>query len=167
MLFDRDNTLVVDVPYNGDPALVRPMPGARRALDLIRAHGIPVGVISNQSGVGRGLITTAQVRAVNQRVTGLLGPFDVWQFCPHLATDGCGCRKPAPGMLLAAAGQLGVEPAEMVFIGDIGADVGAARAAGCRSILVPTDVTLRPEIDDAPAVAPDLTAAVQLALGGH
>ncbi|AMJ45919.1 haloacid dehalogenase [Corynebacterium stationis] len=167
VLFDRDNTLVVDVPYNGDPALVRPMPGARDALDMLRAHGIPVGVISNQSGIGRGLITNSQVQSVNQRITEILGHFDIWKICPHLDSDGCACRKPEPGMLLSAAQHLGVDPQKMVFVGDIGADIGAARAAGCRGILVPTEVTLQSEVDDAPIVASDLTSAVEVALGVH
>ena len=67
-LFDRDATLVEDVPYNGDPAVVRPVPGARRALDRLRTAGLRIGVVSNQSGVARGLVTEEQVRAVNARV---------------------------------------------------------------------------------------------------
>src|SRR6185312_8681525 len=67
VLFDRDGTLVVDVPYNGDPARVEPVPGARAALDRLRAAGIPTAVVSNQSGIGRGLLEPAQVEAVNRR----------------------------------------------------------------------------------------------------
>ncbi|GAA4284442.1 hypothetical protein GCM10022261_19730 [Brevibacterium daeguense] len=166
-MFDRDNTLVVDVPYNGDPALVEPMPGAVEALARLRAHGIPVGVVSNQSGIGRGLITRDQVDAVNARVAELLGPFDVWEICPHVAADGCECRKPRPGMLLSAARFLGIDPEDMVFIGDIGADMGAAAAAGCRGILVPTDITLREEVAAAEVVAADITRAVSICLGEH
>jgi D-glycero-D-manno-heptose 1,7-bisphosphate phosphatase len=164
-MFDRDNTLVVDVPYNGDPALVEPMPGAVEALARLRAHGIPVGVISNQSGIGRGLITREQVDAVNARVAELLGPFDVWEICPHISVDGCECRKPQPGMLLSGARSLGIDPEDMVFIGDIGADMGAATAAGCRGILVPTDITLPEEVAAAEVVAADITEAVSLCLG--
>jgi beta-phosphoglucomutase-like phosphatase (HAD superfamily) len=69
VLFDRDGTLVVDVPYNGDPARVRPVPGAGAALDLLRAARIPAGVITNQSGIARGLITTAEMQQVNRRST--------------------------------------------------------------------------------------------------
>jgi HAD superfamily hydrolase (TIGR01662 family) len=103
VLFDRDGTLVVDVPYNGDPAKVRPVPGAGAALDLLRAAGIPAGVVTNQSGVARGLITAGEVQQVNRRIDALLGPFAVWQVCPHGPADGCPCRKPRPGMVLAAA----------------------------------------------------------------
>jgi HAD superfamily hydrolase (TIGR01662 family) len=165
VLFDRDGTLVVDVPYNGDPEQVRPVPTARDALGLLRAAGIPVGVVSNQSGIARGLLCPDQVDAVNRRVDELLGPFDVWQVCPHGPDDGCACRKPAPGMVLAAAQRLGVAPEDVAVVGDIGADVGAARAAGARAVLVPTEVTLPDEVAAAPVVRPDLLSAVRHLLG--
>lgn len=165
VLFDRDDTLIVDVPYNGDPEAVRPMPSARAAIDRVRAAGIPVGVISNQSGIARGLLTREQVRAVNNRVEELLGPFDVWRVCPHAPRDGCECRKPRPGMILSAAAALGVAPENVVMIGDIGADVDAAEAAGARGILVPTRLTQQQERADATTVAETLADAVALALG--
>lgn len=165
VLFDRDGTLVEDVPYNGDPALVRPMPTARDAVEAVRAAGIPVGVVSNQSGVARGLLTRAQVDAVRRRVEELLGPFSVWAICPHGPGDGCGCRKPAPGLVRAACERLGVPPGRTAVIGDIGADMGAARAAGACGVLVPTPVTRAEEIASADIVAPDLLTAVGLVLG--
>jgi D-glycero-D-manno-heptose 1,7-bisphosphate phosphatase len=161
VLFDRDGTLVVDVPYCADPALVTPVPAARTALGLLRGAGVPVGVVTNQSGIARRLLRREQVDAVNRRVDDLLGPFDTWQLCPHGPDDGCACRKPQPGMVLAAAEQLGVAPADVAVIGDIGADVGAAQAAGARSVLVPTAVTLPEEIAAALVVRPDLLAAVR------
>lgn len=164
VLFDRDGTLVEDVPYNGDPTLVRPMPGAESAIARARAAGARIGVVSNQSGVARGLLTESQVEAVNARVDELLGPFDVWCWCPHGPDDGCGCRKPQPGLVVEACRRLGVAPADAVVIGDIAADVGAAGAAGARAVLVPTPVTLPEEIEAAPEVASDLDDAVRLAL---
>jgi histidinol-phosphate phosphatase family protein len=165
VLFDRDGTLVADVPYNGDPERVVAMPGAREALGRLRAAGVPTAVVSNQSGVARGLLRVEQVEAVNRRVEELLGPLGPWMVCPHGPGDGCRCRKPGPGLVEAAAGALGVEPADCVVIGDIGADVEAARAAGARAVLVPTPVTRGEEVAAAPAVAPDLLAAVDLLLG--
>jgi HAD superfamily hydrolase (TIGR01662 family) len=164
VLFDRDGTLVVDVPYNGDPDRVEPVAGAKAALARLRAAGVPTGVVSNQSGIARGLLTEAQVRAVNARVEELLGPLGPWQWCPHAPGDGCGCRKPAPGLILRAAERLGVDPARCVVIGDIGADVQAARAAGARAILVPTRVTRPEEVAAADEVAPDLPSAVERVL---
>ncbi len=164
VLFDRDGTLVHDVPYNGDPALVDPVPGALAALTRLRAIGVPVGVVTNQSGIGRGTLSRDQVDRVNDRVEELLGPFDTWQLCPHAPADGCDCRKPAPGLVLAAAAALGVPTARCVVIGDIGTDLAAARAAGARAVLVPTPVTRPEEVRSAPAVAADLPSAVELAL---
>jgi histidinol-phosphate phosphatase family protein len=169
VLFDRDGTLVVDVPYNGDPDLVQPVAGARAALDRLRAAGVPTALVSNQSGIARGLLTRTQVDAVNARLAELVGPLGPVFVCEHGPDDGCGCRKPAPGMVLAAAGALGVDPADCALVGDIGADVGAATAAGARAVLVPTPVTRVEEVDAARAagvpVAADLSAAVALLLG--
>jgi histidinol-phosphate phosphatase family protein len=167
VLFDRDGTLVENVPYNGDPERVVPAPGARQALDRLRAAGVPVGVISNQSGVARGLITSAQVAAVNRRVEQLLGPVDGWFVCHHAPDDGCECRKPAPGLVLQAAATLGVPPARCAVVGDIGADVGAAQAAGARAVLVPNGATRPEEVAAAPEVAWSLAEAVDVLLGGR
>lgn len=164
MLFDRDGTLIVDVPYNGDPQRVEPMATALDAVQAVRAAGVLVGVVSNQSGIARGLVTADQVAAVNARVDAIFGPFDTWRCCPHSADDGCPCRKPQPGLVLAAAADLGVAASDVVVIGDIGTDLGAAAAAGARGILVPTPVTRAEEIDAAPVSASTLAEAVALAL---
>ena len=165
VLLDRDGTLVFDVAYNGDPAQVRPVPGAARALTRLRDAGVPLALVSNQSGVARGLLTMAQVEEVNHRLEELVGPLGPWLVCPHAPDDGCGCRKPAPGLVLAAAAALGVDPGECVVIGDIGADMGAARAAGARGILVPTPVTRPEEVLEASEVADTLEDAVDLLVG--
>jgi histidinol-phosphate phosphatase family protein len=165
VLLDRDGTLVVDVPYNGDPDSVRPMPGARRALDRLRAAGVRLAVVSNQSGIARGIVTEAEVAAVNRRVEELLGPLGPWCVCPHGPDDGCSCRKPAPGLVLEAAARLGVAPERCAVVGDIGADVEAARAVGARGVLVPTPRTRREEVAAAPERADDLDGAVDLLLG--
>ncbi|HSL35962.1 MAG TPA: HAD-IIIA family hydrolase [Arthrobacter sp.] len=164
VLFDRDGTLVCDVPYNGDPDRVRLMPQARVVLDRLRSQGIATGVLSNQSGIGRGILTVGQVAAVNVRIEQLLGPFDVWDICPHRPEDGCSCRKPAPGLIRRACRRLGIAPEEAAYIGDIGSDIEAARAAGVRGVMVPTALTLPAEVDAAPEVAADLRSAVLLLL---
>lgn len=164
VLFDRDGTLVHDVPYNGDPTLVRPVAGAREVVAAVRTAGLHVGVVTNQSGLARGLLTRSQVDAVNRRVDELVGPFETWQVCPHAPQDHCVCRKPEPGLVLVAAAVLGVDPREVAVVGDIGADVEAARSAGALGVLVPTPATRREEVADAPLVAPDLASAVALLL---
>lgn len=165
VLLDRDGTMVRDVPYNGIPQLVEPLPGVGGALGRLRAAGIRVGVVTNQSGVARGLLTMAQVSAVNSRVEELLGPFGDWQVCPHDAEDGCSCRKPQPGMVLAAAQALGVAVERCAVIGDTGSDVQAATSAGAGlAALVPNDVTRQEEIDAAPAVFETFAEAVDAIL---
>lgn len=164
LLFDRDDTLVIDVPYNADPHKVVPVPGAHRAVERARAAGLRVGVVTNQSAIAKGMATREQVDATNARVDELVGPFDVWCVCPHDAGDGCACRKPRPGMVLDAAQRLGLDPAEIVVVGDIGADVGAAAAAGAQGILVPTPRTRTEEVEAAETVADSLDDAVSLVL---
>jgi D-glycero-D-manno-heptose 1,7-bisphosphate phosphatase len=165
VLFDRDGTLVHDVPYNADPALVRPVDGARAVLDDLRARGVRIGVVSNQSGIGRGLFTHRELDRVNARVEELLGPIGTWQVCPHRESDGCACRKPAPGLVLAACAALDVPPHRTTVIGDIESDVLAALAAGADAVLVPTPATRPDEVERAPRKASDLRAAVRLAVG--
>ncbi|KXK61507.1 haloacid dehalogenase [Micromonospora rosaria] len=160
MLFDRDGTLIEDVPYNGDPERVRPVPGARAALDRLRAAGLRLGVVSNQSGLARGYFSAGDLARVNARVEELVGHVDTWQVCPHDDTDGCGCRKPAPGLVWAAARDLGTVPARCVLVGDIGRDMVAAGAAGATGLLVPTPVTRPVEVAAAGWVAADLPSAV-------
>ncbi len=165
VLFDRDGTLIVDVPYNGDPAKVTPVPAARDALDRLREAGVRVGMVTNQSGIARGVISAADAARVNERVVEMLGPIDVVLQCPHGPDDGCACRKPLPGMILSAARRLEAPVERCLVVGDIGADVDAALAAGARSVLVPTAVTRPAEIAAAPIVAGDLATAVDHALG--
>jgi histidinol-phosphate phosphatase family protein len=166
VLFDRDGTLVHDVAYNADPTLVRPVDEAYAALSKLRAAGVRTGVITNQSGVARGLITAEQLSAVNARVDELLGPFDVWEVCPHAPEDACGCRKPAPGMVKRACRAIDVEPSRSLVVGDIASDVEAAEAAGAVGVLVPTASTRRAEVDSARCVYPDLLTAVDRVLAG-
>jgi D-glycero-D-manno-heptose 1,7-bisphosphate phosphatase len=136
VIFDRDGTIIVDVPYNGDPDAVQPVDGMGEALDRLRAAGIPMAVVSNQSGVGRGMLAVEQVEAVNRRIDELLGPFDAWLYCPHGPDEDCECRKPKPKLILDAARALGVDPSCCVVIGDKSSDIEAARNAGARSIFV-------------------------------
>lgn len=164
VFFDRDGTLIEDVPYNGDPDRVRPVSGAREALDRLRAVGLRIGVVTNQSGLARGRFDAAALARVHDRIEDLLGPFDTWQVCPHVEADGCLCRKPAPGLVLAAAAAMGVPPHRCVVVGDIGSDMVAAGAAGASGILVPTPVTRPEEVAAAPAAVGDLRGAVDLIL---
>jgi histidinol-phosphate phosphatase family protein len=166
VLFDRDGTLIHDVPYNADPGEVQPVTGAAEALNLLRDNGIRLGVVTNQSGVARGVLSADDVSRVNERVDSLLGPFDTWQVCPHSPDDGCRCRKPGPGMVEAASRALRVDASELVVVGDIGADVAAAESAGSRGVLVPTPRTEPAERSAARWRAATLPQAVDLVLAG-
>jgi len=165
VLFDRDGTLIADHPGNRDPSAIVLMNGAREAVERARAYGLKVGIVTNQPGLAQGDITRAELEAMHARVDELLGPFDGWFVCPHASHERCACRKPEPGLLLDALGALGVGVRECVMIGDIGADVEAARAIGMRAVLVPTEITLPHEVLAAPAVARTLLEAVEYAIG--
>ena len=147
VLLDRDGTIVVDVPYNGDPSLVEPVKRARESLDRLRAAGLRVGVLTNQSGVGRGMITMEDVNAVNERIDVLLGPFDGWFICPHGPDEDCECRKPKPKLVFDAAKAWGVDPSHIAVIGDKESDVEVARNAGGVGIKIDGTRTLADAVD--------------------
>jgi D,D-heptose 1,7-bisphosphate phosphatase len=144
---DKDGTLVRDVPYNVDPDLIELVPGAGEALAKLAAAGYAVVVVSNQSGVARGLFAEDALAAVEQRLHELLAASDValagFYYCPHhpaghvsqYATQ-CTCRKPEPGMILQAAEELHLDLSRSWMIGDILDDVEAGNRAGCRSVLI-------------------------------
>jgi histidinol-phosphate phosphatase family protein len=167
VLFDRDGTLVHDVAYNGDPERVVLRAGAQQAVQRARRAGLAVGLITNQSGVARGLLTAGDVDAVHSRLESMLGPFDVVVVCPHGEDDRCPCRKPAPGMVLEAARRLVVPPDACWVVGDIGADVQAAHQAGARAVLVPAAATRPEEIRLAARVAANLDEALDVVLGAR
>ncbi|HJT77608.1 MAG TPA: HAD family hydrolase [Gemmataceae bacterium] len=147
VFLDKDGTLVEDVPYNVDPAQVRLMPGAGAGLRRLHAAGFRLVVISNQSGVARGLFPEAALAGVEQRLRELLReegvPLDGFYWCPHhpegtvaaYAVE-CDCRKPAPGLILRAAREQGIDLARSWFVGDILHDIEAGRAAGCTTVLL-------------------------------
>ena len=138
LFLDRDGTLIVDTGYPRDPALVEPLPGAIDALRALQASWTLV-IISNQSGIGRGLIAQHEADAVHARVVELFAAGGVTfagsYFCPHVPDAGCRCRKPAPGLILDAAHDLGLDLAASVMIGDRASDLEAGRAAGCGRVL--------------------------------
>jgi D-glycero-D-manno-heptose 1,7-bisphosphate phosphatase len=138
LFLDRDGTLIVDVGYPHDPALVEPLPGAIEALRQLQS-AYKLVIISNQSGIARGKITEAEAAAVHDRVIEMFSAAGVTfagaYYCPHGPDAGCRCRKPAPGLLLDAAAELGLDLAQSIMIGDKPSDVEAGRAAGCGRVL--------------------------------
>jgi D-glycero-D-manno-heptose 1,7-bisphosphate phosphatase len=148
IFFDRDGTLMKDCSYLADPAGVELLPGAADAVRSATAAGHLTVLVTNQSGVARGLHTEDAVRAVNARLQELLAVagahLDALYWCPHHPEAGadpeltraCDCRKPAPGMLRRAARDLDIDLAASAMIGDGLGDMGAAAAAGLPGFLV-------------------------------
>ncbi len=141
IIFDRDNTLIVNVPYLGDPAGVRLFPETKSALDQLEAAGFRFVIVSNQSGVGRGLITEAQVDAVNQEMIRQIGKscFRGIYNCYGAPGQPEGeLRKPSPHYVLEAAKDHQLDLTRSFFIGDRLSDIECGKNAGCRTVLVLT-----------------------------
>lgn len=147
VFLDRDGVVVDDPGYLSDPAALRLLPGVGEAIAALRAAGWRVVLVTNQSGVARGYFSEARLAEIHARLGELLAragaALDAVYYCPHhpeaevvAYRRACDCRKPAPGLLQAAARDLGLDLAECWMIGDRAADVAAGRAAGCRTILV-------------------------------
>jgi D-glycero-D-manno-heptose 1,7-bisphosphate phosphatase len=140
VFLDRDGTLIEDLGYPRDAERVRLLDGVGAGLRALRDAGFALVVISNQSGVGRGIIAPAQARAVHERfVDDLRGEqveLDAVCYCPHAPEDDCDCRKPEPAMLLRAAEKLDVALADSFMVGDKLSDACAGRRAGCRTIML-------------------------------
>lgn len=162
ILFDRAGALLVSFPESGDPREVALREGAAEAVSRARAAGVAVGVVTSKAD-DRDLSPETAER-VNSRIDDLVGQADLWVECPHLPDEDCLCRKPAPGLIYLAVAALGTRPERCVLVGDQGADVQAAEAAGARAILVPSSRTTEGDLDAAPAVASSLDEAVALAL---
>ncbi len=147
LFLDRDGTLIFDVGYPRDPTQVEPIPGAAEALRALQ-ESFALVVISNQSGIGRGMISEQEAAAVHARFVERFSEHGVrfagCYYCPHVPGDGCPCRKPAPGLLVDAARELDLDLASSVVIGDKPSDVEAGRAAGCRYL-----VRFGPDVDSA------------------
>jgi D-glycero-D-manno-heptose 1,7-bisphosphate phosphatase len=139
VFLDRDGTLIDDVGYIAEPSRVRLLPGAAGSLRALRAEGFRLVLVSNQSGIGRGLISGDQAQAVHRRFVEEFERrgvrLDAVRYCPHSPDDGCSCRKPAPGLLLDAARELELELGKSFMVGNAATDVEAGRSAGCRTIL--------------------------------
>lgn len=144
---DKDGTLVENVPYNVYPGLLELTWQAGRGLLLLRQLGFALFVVSNQSGVAKGLFTETALDLLHRRLAQMLTQYGVvldgFYYCPH-SPDGvvsryaipCTCRKPMPGMLHRAASEHGIDLAHSWMIGDILNDVEAGRRAGCRTVLI-------------------------------
>jgi D-glycero-D-manno-heptose 1,7-bisphosphate phosphatase len=168
VFLDKDGTLIEDVPYNVDPARIRLSAGCAEGLRALDAAGYRLLVVSNQSGVARGLFAEEALAAVEKRLRELLAEVGVslagFYYCPHhpegkvaAYARTCNCRKPQPGLLRRAAAEHGLDLARSWFVGDILDDVEAGHRAGCRTVLLEkgNETEWRP----GPFRDPDLRAA--------
>jgi len=140
VFFDRDGTLMEEVYYCGDPAKVRMYPHVPDALRRLKDAGYLAFIITNQSGIARGLFTEAQYDAVQAELLGQMGEglIDASYFCADLPGTPSARRKPEPGMVLEAAADFDVDLAHSWFIGDKAIDIECGQRAGTRTILVLT-----------------------------
>jgi D-glycero-D-manno-heptose 1,7-bisphosphate phosphatase len=179
IFLDRDGVVIEESHFLGDVSRVRLVQGAGEAIAALNRAGWVVVIVTNQSGVARGLFTVESVGEVHSHLSELLRGFgariDAYRFCPHhpeaelteYRVD-CECRKPKAGMLLSAGRELCVDPARSWMIGDRVTDLEAGASAGCRTVLVRTGHGSQVEADNLDRaalrlelIAPDLADAVE------
>ena len=169
VFLDRDGVLIEQVAYLSRPEQAALIPGVVEALKLIHRHGDVAVVISNQSGVGRGYFSAADVDAVHERIQQLLGVqgerVDAFYYCPHAPDEKCMCRKPSPEMILRAAARFEIDVGSSLMLGDRMSDLECGVNAGCgSSVLVLTGYGAEQEPKARAAgfaVARDMLAAVR------
>ncbi|MDO8672301.1 MAG: HAD family hydrolase [Dehalococcoidia bacterium] len=171
IFLDRDGTIIEDKHYLGDPGQVSLLPGSAAAIKAVNESGWLAIVISNQSGIGRGYFDANTLTRVEEKMASILSEngarIDDYLYCPHTPEDNCECRKPHPGLLLAASRVHGVSLTASWIIGDKASDIESGRRAGCSTCMVLTGdgspeaaKDVRPDL-----VAPDLYSAVCHILG--
>jgi D-glycero-D-manno-heptose 1,7-bisphosphate phosphatase len=149
VFLDRDGTLIEEVGYLRTPDQVVLFPWSIDSVRALNRAGLPVVVITNQSGIARGFLTEAMVEEVHRHLSSLLAAggarIDAYYYCPHHPAGSvtayvrsCDCRKPGCALIDRAAADLNLDPARSFVVGDKWIDVGAARSAGSRGILVRT-----------------------------
>ena len=162
VLLDRDGTIIVEKHFLSRPEDVELLPGSAEALRLLEKHGFGLIVTTNQSGVGRGLMTIGQLEAVHRRISQLAPCIRTFYYCPHTPSDGCACRKPAPELGRRAAAEFGFSLADAFVIGDKASDIAFGRACGAKTIQVMTGYGAREFTQTADWTADDLLAASRI-----
>lgn len=163
---DRDGTVIRDASYVRDPLDVELLDGAAAAIRTLNDRSIPVVLVTNQSGVGRGLLTLADYHAVQRKLNALLAVegarIDATYMCPHNPDkgDACDCRKPGLALFRRAIADHNLDASRSLFVGDRWRDVAPATAFGGRGILL--DVVSTPESDRDRARAESIVTAASL-----
>ncbi|MDR2846117.1 MAG: HAD-IIIA family hydrolase [Candidatus Methanoplasma sp.] len=152
VLVDRDDTLAIDAPYCGDPDKLVLYPGVPEAISRLNKAGYLVIVVTNQSGIGRGLIDEAALSKVHERLVNEIaaggGKIDDIFFCPHHPDDNCGCRKPEIGMGVAAILKHNIDPSRSFMIGDMDRDIEFGKRLGITSFQVKGERTFVKIVDE-------------------
>ena len=166
VFLDRDGTIMEDCDYCSDPKDVKIFRGVPEALLRLKSKGFKLIIITNQSGIGRGLITVDQYRAVEEEVVRQVGGdlIDATYFCPDVPGQHSSCRKPAPGMILQAKREHGIDLPHSFFIGDKEIDAECGRNAGVRTIRIQTGFQHNTAGSTADWIAEDLPAAAEIIL---
>lgn len=169
VFLDRDGVIIKDKGFISEPDDVVLVDGAPEAIKKMSSMGLKIVVITNQSGIGRGLFTVLDYDKVMQRMRDLFAEkgafFDGEYYCPHAPREGCDCRKPLPGLALRAAKDLDIELSRSFVIGDKRSDMGLARAIGAKGILVRTGYGRQTEMEGDPlrdVVVDDIEAAAEV-----
>ena len=147
VFFDKDGTLIKDIPYNVDPSKVWLEPFASQALDRLQKSGFRLFIISNQPGVAKGLFSVQELERAFEKLLSLLSregiKIDDYYYCPHFKNGKmtpyaveCKCRKPMPGLILKAAKAHNIDLKKSWMVGDILNDVEAGNRAGCKTVLI-------------------------------
>jgi len=177
VFLDRDGTIAEEMGYANHPSRFTIFPFAAAAIRRLNEAGLPVVVVTNQSGVARGFFPESLIDQIHQKMKEELAAggahIDAVYYCPHIRDDHCNCRKPLPGMLEQAAREHALDLARSVLVSDRYDDILMAQTAGCRGILVLSGYG-RGEYEwhrrqwprQPDHVAEDLTAAVNFILGG-
>ncbi|HXG24875.1 MAG TPA: D-glycero-beta-D-manno-heptose 1,7-bisphosphate 7-phosphatase [Chthonomonadales bacterium] len=174
VFLDRDGVLNHDSPdFIQTPEELHVLPGAPEAVARFVRAGFLAIVVTNQSGISRGLLSEESLAAIHAKLRAIFaaagGGLAAIYYCPHLPGEGCACRKPAPGMLLQAAKEHQIDLSQSWLVGDKPEDIACGAAAGCRTILVLTGQTRRYNPMRFPAapthICEDLSAAADFILG--
>jgi D-glycero-D-manno-heptose 1,7-bisphosphate phosphatase len=143
VILDRDGTMVVDRNYLSDPDGLSFLPGAAEGLRSMYGQGFRLIVITNQSGVGRGMFSMESLQQMNTRLMAMVDQsgarLERIYCCPHRPEDHCACRKPGTKLMMDAASDLGFEPRRAIVIGDKASDVEFGRGAGATTMLIAED----------------------------
>lgn len=175
VFLDRDGTIIRDAEYISDPAAVELIEGAADAIGILNREGIPVVMVTNQSGIGRGYYDVEDYERVHERMLELLAEngarIDASYYCPHAPdrVPPCDCRKPRPALFERALLELGVPAERAWFVGDRLRDITPALPLGGTGILVPSDSTPAEEAEAAERegrTAQSLADAVRTILSG-